>query len=118
MYGTLGAGVWALEDGHDVLADGAQAVVQQPLVDALAVVEVQARQRAHFLTFLVVRVAHGAERLVLRVGGRPPALGRRLALLVTERGQRQDLRVRQPLPRLVLRTGTTRQSLQPAKDVC
>lgn len=49
-----------LEHGDDVFADGALAMVQQPLVDALAVVKVQTRQRPHFIVRDKIRKAHGA----------------------------------------------------------
>lgn len=54
---TLGA---SLIDRDNVLADRAQPVVQQPLVDTFAMVVVEAWQRSQLLLVLVLGVAHGA----------------------------------------------------------
>jgi hypothetical protein len=78
-------------------------VVHEPLVDALAVVEVQTRQRAHlFLRFKLV-TAHRTNRVInLAVLLRLVASIVVLAELVLERRECNDLGVRQTIPALGL----------------
>lgn len=95
--------VRCLIDGNDMLADRALAMVHEPLVDALAVVEVQAWERAHFFLRFELITAHRTNRVInLAVLFRLVFVIAMLTDLVLERWERNDLRVRQTRPALGL----------------